>query len=407
MNLLGFNISKLNRTTEDNTKKTKELKNAIAAEYHYRVKKTLKDWDMAMYQAKHPEKGMRDYSYLQFIYDQMMDDGTISGAIENRIRSSIQSSFNVYRGDDITDEYYSFFNKPWFYDFCTLFLESKYYGYSVIELGDYINESIDGAELIQRHNCVPEYYYVRKGVMIDKDKHIYYKDNKFIFNVIDKSLGLLNKLVPLWIYKKEAIKAWAIYAEKFGTPVRIGRTPSNDDIQRRELLDYLKNLGQSSSIVLNMEEQIEFLQTQNSDSYNVYERLIKLINEEIKKTIIGSTMTMDDGSSYSQSKTHENTFRLRVNSDIKDLQFFLNMELLPRLQELSFLKNDDIHIEFDLGEKLSLKERSAFDIELIKNGYELDHQYLINTYDTEISSKKEKPNPFEFKKEKNDDKKEE
>ncbi|MFK5283719.1 hypothetical protein ACI3PL_29500, partial [Lacticaseibacillus paracasei] len=43
-----------------------------------------------------------------------------------------------------------------------------------------------------------------------------------------RDLGLLLKLTPLVIWKKNAMGAWAEYIEKFGVPIRVGKTDSLD-----------------------------------------------------------------------------------------------------------------------------------------------------------------------------------
>ncbi|MFK5282397.1 hypothetical protein ACI3PL_22835, partial [Lacticaseibacillus paracasei] len=61
-----------------------------------------------------------------------------------------------------------------------------------------------------------------------------------------RDLGLLLKITPLVIWKKNALGAWAEFIEKFGSPIRIGKTDSNDLQSVNNMENMLKNMGVAS-----------------------------------------------------------------------------------------------------------------------------------------------------------------
>lgn len=73
----------------------------------------------------------------------------------------------------------------------------------------------------------------------------------------------------------------------------------------------LREAGTALSMVAGMETEIEFVESGKGDAFNVYDKRIDRANSELSKLIIGQTMTIEDGSSLSQSETHLEVFEPR------------------------------------------------------------------------------------------------
>ena len=67
------------------------------------------------------------------------------------------------------------------------------------------------------------------------------------------------KAAPLVIWKKNALGAWAEYAEVFGVPLRIGKTNVRDEETRANMEGFLKNLGTSSYGLFDTDDLIEIV----------------------------------------------------------------------------------------------------------------------------------------------------
>ena len=102
---------------------------------------------------------------------------------------------------------------------------------------------------------------------------------------------------------------WDAFGEIFGMPIRIGKTASRDpkDIDRAE--KFLAEMGALSWGLFPEGTEIEIKETTRGDAFNVYDRRIERANSEMSKGILNQTMTIDDGSSYSQSQTHLDIFK--------------------------------------------------------------------------------------------------
>ena len=97
--------------------------------------------------------------------------------------------------------------------------------------------------------------------------------------------------------------------------MRIARTNSRDKTVLAALDKMLREAGASLSMVAGTDTEIEFVESGKSDAFNVYDKRIDRANSEISKLIIGQTMTIEDGSSLSQSQTHLEVFENLINAD--------------------------------------------------------------------------------------------
>jgi phage gp29-like protein len=117
-------------------------------------------------------------------------------------------------------------------------------------------------------------------------------------------LGLAHWLYwPVW-FKRNGVKFWLIFLEKFGQPTSKGTYPAGATPEERtRLLQALQAITADSAITVPEGMQIELIEAARSGTQD-YTALYDRMNEAISKVNIGQTMTTDDGSSRSQSETH-------------------------------------------------------------------------------------------------------
>jgi phage gp29-like protein len=117
-------------------------------------------------------------------------------------------------------------------------------------------------------------------------------------------LGLAHWLYWPVYFKRNGIKFWLVFLEKFAGGTAIGkypRTATRDD--QRKLLEALRAIQTDSGVVLPEGMAIELLQIARSGTAD-YVELLRLMDAAISKVVLGQTMTTDNGSSLSQSQTH-------------------------------------------------------------------------------------------------------
>ena len=329
--------------------------------------------------------------WLLQLYQQTILDAHVTACIQQRKNLILSQEFVVYNKDGSENEEKSkILKSKWFLDFIGYALDSIYYGHSLIQFDDIINrngmDEFKEVELVPRQYVRPETHVVTEATSTYEG--VDYLELPYINWCIGvgekRDLGLLLKITPLVIWKKNAIGAWAEYIEKFGSPMRIGKTDSNDLESVNNMQNMLENMGTSSWGLFKTDDLIELVESSNSDAYNVFDKMIDRCNSEISKLILGQTMTTDDGASRSQAEVHE---RVLDNVGFSDKQFLYNVnnnQLIPMLNALGF-GFEGLYIDIENETEFSLMQKSAFDIALINTGkFTFTPEYIKNNYGSDV-----------------------
>ena len=146
--------------------------------------------------------------------------------------------------------------------------------------------------------------------------------------------GLARLAAVAYMVKAFTLKDWLAFAEVFGMPLRIGKYPANLDETTEEgardlqaLIDAVANLGSDAAAVIPENMLIEFIQTQRaggSGGEAVYKSLCEYMDKQVSKGVLGQTMTTDEGSSLSQSQTHNDVRHDYRNADARRLMKTVN-----------------------------------------------------------------------------------
>jgi phage gp29-like protein len=163
-------------------------------------------------------------------------------------------------------------------------------------------------------------------------------------------------------------------------PIRIAKTPITNKAHIDELQGWLEEMGTAAYGIFNRADEIEIKESSRSDAYHVYLEKINAINREISKGILGQTMTMDDGSSQSQAIVHSQVLEDIIEADTKVIQDWINEDLLPILRYHGIPIPENYYVELQSNTQLDPKDKIAIDSVLLANGYNLDNDYIENTY---------------------------
>ena len=180
---------------------------------------------------------------------------------------------------------------------------------------------------------------------------------------------------------------WDTFGEIFGMPMRIARTTSRDPKEHAKLMSMLDASGTKLSMVTTTETEIEFKETAKGDAYNVYNQRVDRANSELSKLIIGQTMTIEDGSSLSQSQTHLEVFENLVESDRDMLRDIVNNQLIPRMVKHGFpIKG--LRFEWDDAVDYTPEQQVAYET-MIADRYEVDPTYFAEKYSMPVGERRQ------------------
>lgn len=361
------------------------------------TRKDIKDWRDAWQMAINVDNPNR--LRLYDIYNDVNADAHLSGCVKQREGFVMARSFKIVdaKGDE-NEEAMHYFDQAWFKQLARLVLESNYWGHSLIELGDLTTDGdgcvcYSGVKLIPRKHVIPEYGRVMQQLGQDWQSGIDYRQPPFAQWLIEAGqpddLGLYLKAAVHTIPKKNMLAFWDTFGEIFGMPMRIARTTSRDPKERSEMENMLKNAGNNQYMLSSMDTEIEFIESAKGDAFNVYDKRVDRCNSELSKLIIGQTMTIEDGSSLSQSETHLEVFQNLVESDCDMLRDVVNNQLIPRMVAHGFPVKG-LRFDWDYSIDYSPEQQVAYEQMVLQN-YKVNPEYFEEKYGMPCE---EKPEPM-------------
>ena len=195
---------------------------------------------------------------------------------------------------------------------------------------------------------------------------------------------------------------WDTFGEIFGMPMRVAKTASRDPSELARLSDMLLKAGASQTAVMPIDTEVEFIESTRGDAYNVYNQRIDRANSELSKLIIGQTMTIEDGSSLSQSQTHLQVFQNLVEEDADMLRDVINNQLLPRMQRHGF-PLQGLRFEWDESVDYTPEQQVAYET-MVADRYEVDPSYFAEKYSMPVGERRNYTTPIMDNPDDDDDK---
>lgn len=358
------------------------------------TRKDLGDWRNAWQRALSVDSP--DRRLLYDIYRDVEVDLHLSGCVKQREGFVLAKSFKLVDADgNEVPEVHHFFDQSWFKQLLKYALDSNYWGHSLIELGDVVSDGdgclcLSGVFLIPRKHVVPEYGRVVAQVGDDWHSGIDYHAEPFSRWLIEAGrpddLGLYLKAATQTIPKKHMMAFWDTFGEIFGMPMRIARTSSRDPKEMGRLDSMLRTAGTNQYMVAGQDTEIEFVESGKGDAFNVYDRRIDRANSELSKLIIGQTMTIEDGSSLSQSQTHLEVFENLVESDCDMLADIVNNQLLPRMAALGF-PVAGLRFAWNDVVDYTPEQQVAFET-MVADRYDVDPEYFAEKYGMPVGARR-------------------
>lgn len=358
------------------------------------TKKDIATWRAAWQQAISIDTPNR--SRLYDVYTDCLVDLHLSGCIGQRKGKTMQKEFRLVGKDGKEKpEGTALLQKEWFNDFIDLALDSRFWGHSLIQLGDVVPDEdgmrFDKVELVPRKHVCPEYGVVTPEPAADWRTGLSYREGDFALWCVEvgkpKDLGLLLKCAPSCISKKNMLAFWDMFGEIFGSPIRVARTNTTDEKERAKIEKSMEIMGNSAWAVLPDGTDIEIKESSRGDAYNVYDKRIDRCNSELSKGTLMQTMTIDSGSSLSQSETHLEIFEDVIKADAKMIAYIVNDRLLPLMLKHGF-PVQGLSFQWDDAASFSpaeLREEERVVLEY----YKIDPQYFIDRYNIPIIGERE------------------
>lgn len=341
-----------------------------------------------------------DRSELMDVFDDAILDPHLLTVLQTRYLNVLNIPAEVYdlEQGEIDDDLTQLIRKRWFYDATRMGLESIPFGFSPLQWsfkpGKDVPWEVARVVVFPREHCVPEYNAVRPDV--NGDELIYLHEEKYSrhYMIIDtEDLGLLLPASRMTIFKKFALNHWSRYQDIFGIPPVTATTNSRDEAVLDTIEKNLRSLGNSLGGIFPDGTDLTVHENTNTDIYNLFLEACKYADEQNSKLFLGGSGNTDEKAHVGAAEVHERSKNDITKADVRYMEHVWNDRYLPFLTSWGY-PFEGKGIRFNMSSKLKLADSQLAIDEWISQKYEIDEQYIEETYGTPIIGRIENSSPF-------------
>lgn len=425
----GFNTDNMAKTSnlgQDRKKVDRNLANYITPVQLQRLRTDVSQWRDAVAEAERAYYPFR--VKMQRIFIDTILNGHVFSLMERRKDLTLLRKFCICdKNDKPVDELTKYFqDSPWFFDFLGYALDARFFGYSLISLGDIVQNELKDVSIIPRWFISPDrhevgsYIYSTSGADFREqpysDWHIYVK-TKSDSGVSPCGYGIMYQIALYEIFLRNTLGYNGDFVELFAMPYRVGKTTKTDEAERAELERAVRDMGSAGYAIVDPMDEIEFLSasTGTGKGFESYDNLEQRCEAKVSKIILGhedamkssgGKLTKDDEESPQQQALKDKQVQ-----DGRFLEPVINNELIPRLRNLGVINiPEGFRFKFlNDGEEEKIRERQdqsnlvTADIALkMKNaGLKMDAKYFedrtgiktVEIEEAEIEEEEEQEQP--------------
>jgi hypothetical protein len=377
----------------------KDLRNYIAPVQLQRLKQDVQSWREVLQESEnawfpHRVKAQR-------LYIDTINNGHVFSCIERRKDLTLLRKWEFVDKNGKTDQATTDIfldtvkgqsqNKEWFNKFLNFSLDSIFFGYTLISLGDVINDEFPNLDIIKRWNVSPDrlnvtnFTYSISGALFMeepyKDWHVYIKTYNDI-GTSKSGYGLLYKVALYEIFLRNILGFNGDFVELFAQPYRVGKTTKIGK-EREEFAQSIMQMGSAGWSLIDPEDAIEFLETAlGGTGYKSYDNFELRLEKKISKIILGHADAIDSipgklGNSGGKSPA-EIAMEDKQTKDGAFISNIVNNELMVNMRTLGF--NIPIETKAVLKNDAEIMELNnaiiAQAVEMNKGGLIMDGKYF-------------------------------
>ena len=195
-------------------------------------------------------------------------------------------------------------------------------------------------------------------------------------------LGLAHSLYWPVFFKRNDLKFWLVFLEKFGQPTTLAKLPPGATVDTKKMAEakaMLRNIATDAGVVVPDNVVVELLEATRSGAAD-YEAMSAAMNAAISKIVVGQTMTTDNGSSLSQAKVHQAVGQAITQADSDLLCGSFNASVVQWWTEFNFPGATPPKVYRNTEPPEDLNARAERDSKIIQLGYEPTQEYIDDHY---------------------------
>lgn len=408
----------LNKTGGGSENSKHNANNLIFPSAPDRTAKDIQSWRTSLEQAESPFFPFR--TAMQMLYNDTILNEHVRACMLRRRNLTLLRDFVVKDANgEIMEGWTEYFKRPWFSQKVLSFiLDAKFYGYSLIALGDIKNGVFVNPNVVRRPSVSPDrmqvmpFYNNPSGYNFDEAP---YKDWHLWVPTISEDgvstcgYGILYPVAKTEIYLRGGMAMYADFVAIYGQPIRELKTSKTEESERQEALRGLEDMGSNPVVVTDpMTDELIIHNAGNSgNGYKSYNDFIRTLNQTISKVLLGhedaiSSVPGKLGASElvtSGSKTNDGDALIPVAKAMRDIQTedanfiepVVRYDLIPKMLKLGITRykgetlTDGCYLEFlNDAEERVIKAMEAdknqkiatLALTMVQGGMKMDEDYF-------------------------------
>lgn len=370
-----------------------------------RVRQDIGNWRKAVEEA---ENAYFPYRVLmQQIFIDLKLDPHILACVTKRKNLTLLREFEAYDiNTDIADEKWTnYFKKSWIEKLISYVLDAKTHGYSLISLGDIIDDNFPEIAIMRRWNISPDredftsITYNPDGIKFKEEPYAQWHiwvTTESEDGVSPCGYGLFYPLALPYIIMRNNLNHNTDFNELFVTPARVLKTPRANSIERAQAENDLRNMGSTWWTVLGIEDNLEFIEGGKGQGWKSFADLEIRMHKLISKVLLGHADAMDStpgklGSQQGKEGTigspQEKSLSEIQTTDGYFVEKIINEELITRMRyhgisipvNIKFrFKNSDETEEIEKRKNELNLTIAQISYQMMQGGLHMDPNYFTN-----------------------------
>lgn len=341
------------------------------------------------------QKGAGDYA----IYREALRDDQVKSCFQQRRLAVVGSEWTVEPGlkgnraaKKAADALLDNLNRIQFDKVTDQMLYGIYYGHAVAEILWQPNGSMLDIGAIKVRDRARFRYGVDGRLYLSRGTSFKYDqmpDRKFwTFNTGadhgDNPYGLGLGHYVYWpvYFKRNGIRFWLVFLEKFGMPTVVGKLPAgakDDKATRKKLLEALRAVAVDSGVVVPEGAEVTLLEAARAGA-GTYEQMKEAMDAAIAKVILSQTMTTDAAGGNYKGEVHAGVRDMVVKADADLVCDSFNQTVVKWWTEYNFPGAIPPRVYRVTTPPEDLAKRAERDEKIKALGYEPTEEYIKETY---------------------------
>lgn len=341
-----------------------------------------------------PDEVLRKMGRDITVYNEMLTDPQVGACLDSRKSGTKKRLWEIDRGKSKSRQakvIEKLFQKLDIRGIINEILDSVFYGFAPIELmWGKVGELVLPTKLVGKpaqwfafddeSNLLLKTKAEPKGQPVPPRKFVVAQNNPKYENPYGDRVA--SRCFWYHRFKKNGVKWWVVFAEKYGMPWIVGKTPrGSQDQEINELLDMLNNMVRDAIGVVPDDSSVDVMSIKQSGSISVYDRLTAYCDAQISKAILGHSA----GADSTPGKLGGDDLALEAREDLIDndsnlVESVLN-QVIDWTVEINWGPNVDrprfiLYEEEDVDQDQATRDKTLADTGQVQ----FTEQYLYKTY---------------------------